>query len=258
MASITGHIADNVGAAASTDRFWLILVLAGIALLVGAAVQSTVGLGLGLVAAPIISFLDPTLMPGAALIPAVVLPMLTLLQERRQVDWRGLAWGGPARLPGAVLGVWIVATLDPGALAGMIGAMVLGAVLLSAWSLRVRISPVSLVTAGCVSGIVGTATSVGGPPIALLYQYEPPARLRATLAAFFLFGATTSLAALTIGGQVDLRTALIGLAAIPGVAVGFGLGNLVRRRVDTGRLRVAMLCVVGASAVGLLGQAVLA
>lgn len=258
MASDTDYIGSGAGVLAGTDRFWLILLVAGIAVLAGAAVQSTVGLGLGLVAAPVISFLDPTLMPGAALVPGVVLPMLTLLQEWRQVDWRGIAWGVPARLPGIVAGVWIVATLEPRALAGLIGAMVLAAVILTAWAFRVRIHPLSLMAAGCVSGITGTATSVGGPPIALLYQYEPPARVRATLAAFFLFGATSSLAALTIGGQVDSRTALTGLAAIPGVGIGFGLGNLVRRRVDTGRLRMAMLCVVAASAAGLLAQALFA
>jgi uncharacterized membrane protein YfcA len=153
------------------------------------------------------------------------------------------------------VGVWVVAVLEPRALAGVIGAMVLSAVVLSVWSFRVRISPVSLMAAGCVSGIIGTATSVGGPPIALLYQYEPPARVRATLAAFFLFGTTISVAALTLGGQMDRRTVVAGLAAIPCVGIGFGLGNVLRRRVETGPLRIAMLCVVAASAMGLLLQA---
>lgn len=238
-----------------TAELWVVLLVAAAAVMAGAAVQSAVGLGLGLVAAPVISFLDPTVMPGSMLIAAVLLPTLTLLQEWRQVDWRGVAWGVPARLPGTTVGVWVVAVLEPRALAGVIGAMVLGAVVLSVWSFRVKISPVSLMAAGCLSGITGTATSVGGPPIALLYQDEPPARVRATLAAFFLFGATISVAALTVGGQMDMRTVVAGLAAIPCVGIGFGLGNVLRRRIETGRLRIAMLCVVAASALGLLVQA---
>lgn len=240
-----------------TADLWVVLLIAGVAVLAGAAVQTTVGLGLGLVAAPVISFLDPTLMPGSMLIAAALLPMLTLLQEWRQVDWRGVSWGLAARVPGTVVGVWVVAVLQPRALAGVVGAMVLGAVALSVWSFRVRISPVSLLAAGCVSGIAGTATSVGGPPIALLYQYEPPARVRATLAAFFLFGVTLSLAGLTVGGQMDTRTVVAGLAVVPCVAIGFGLGNVLRRWVGTGWFRVAMLCVVTASALGLLVRAVL-
>jgi uncharacterized protein len=239
----------------STADLWVVLLAAGVAVMAGAVVQSTVGLGLGLVAAPVVSFLDPTLMPGSMLIAAMLLPVLTLLQEWRQVDWRGVGWGVPARIPGTVVGVWVVAVLEPRALAGVIGAMVLGAVVLSVWSFRVRISPGSLMAAGCVSGITGTATSVGGPPIALLYQYEPPPRVRATLAAFFLFGAAISVAGLTVGGQMDMRTVVAGLATIPCVAIGFGLGNVLRRRVETRPLRMAMLCVVAASALALLLRA---
>jgi uncharacterized membrane protein YfcA len=227
------------------------------AVVVGAAVQSTVGLGLGLVAAPVLSFLDPTLVPGALLVAVIALPGLTLLQEWRHVDWRGIAWGLPARLPGTALGVWVVAALEPRALAAAVGAMVLAAVVLSAWSLRVRITPVSLVAAGALSGLTGTATSIGGPPMALLYQYEEPARVRATLAAFFLLGGSVSLAALALGGQMDARTAAVGAFAIPFVVAGFLTGTVLRRRVDAGRLRVALLAVVSVSALGLLARAAL-
>ncbi|WP_028649341.1 sulfite exporter TauE/SafE family protein [Nocardiopsis sp. CNT312] len=236
---------------------WIFIAVAGTAVLVGAMVQSTVGVGLGLVAAPIITFLDPTLMPGAMLIAAALLPMLTLLQEWRHVDWGGVAWGLPARIPGTALGAWVVAVLDPRALAAAVGAMVLVAVVLSVWSFRVRITPVSSMVAGCLSGFAGTSTSVGGPPMALLYQYEPPERVRATLAAFFLFGITVSLCALGLGGQIDTRTALVGLSAIPCVGAGFVLGNVVRRRVDAARLRVVMLAAVTVSATGLLVHAAL-
>ena len=236
---------------------WVFLLVAAVAVLAGAAVQSMVGLGLGLVAAPVISFLDPTLMPGSLLIAVIVLPMLTLLQERRHVDWKGMAWGLPARVPGTVLGVWVVAVLEPRALAAVVGVMVLVAVTLSVWALRVRITPVSLVTAGALSGFAGTATTVGGPPMALLYQYEAPERVRATLAAFFLFGGAISLFSLAVGGQLDSRTVAAGVAAIPCVGVGFLLGSRIRRWVDPGRLRAVLLCVVTVSALGLLVQAAL-
>ncbi len=236
---------------------WVFLLVAASAVLAGAAVQSMVGLGLGLVAAPVISFLDPTLMPGSLLVTVIVLPMLTLIQEWSHVDWRGMAWGLPARLPGTVLAVWVVAVLDPSALAAVVGVMVLVAVLLSVCAPRVRITPASLVAAGTLSGFAGTATSVGGPPMALLYQHEAPERVRATLAAFFLFGGLISLLSLGVGGQLDGRTVAAGLAAIPFVGLGFVLGNRVRRWVDPARLRAVLLCVVTVSAIGLLAQAAL-
>lgn len=241
---------------ASADP-WVLLAVAGAAVLAGAIVQSSVGLGLGLVAAPVISFLDPSLMPGAMLITVVLLPVLTLVQEWRHVDWRGVAWGVPARLPGTVLGVLVVAFLEPHALAATVGVMVLTAVVLTVWSFRVRITPASIVTAGALSGFAGTATSIGGPPMALLYQYEDPPRVRATLAAFFLAGSTISLGALSLGGQLDTRTVVAGFMAIPLVAVGFVLGNVLRGHVSPRVLRLGMLGVVTLSAMGLLVQAAL-
>ncbi|GHD16295.1 hypothetical protein GCM10007147_04230 [Nocardiopsis kunsanensis] len=241
---------------ASVDP-WVLLAVAGTAVLAGAVVQSSVGVGLGLVAAPVISFLDPSLMPGAMLITVVLLPALTLIQEWRHVDWRGIAWGVPARVPGTVLGVAVVAVLEPRTLAAVVGVMVLAAVVLTMWSFRVRITPASIVTAGALSGLAGTATSIGGPPMALLYQYEDPPRVRATLAAFFLAGSTFSLGALTIGGQIETRTVVAGVVAVPLVAVGFVLGNVLRGRVSPRVLRLGMLGVVSLSAVGLLVRAVL-
>ncbi|CAL9593351.1 hypothetical protein SUDANB121_05302 [Nocardiopsis dassonvillei] len=236
---------------------WTFAVVAALAVVVGAMVQSTVGLGLGLVGAPVLSLLDPTLMPGALLVTVVVLPVLTLFQERRHVDWRGIAWGLPARLPGTALAVWVVAVLPPRALAAAVGVMVLIAVALSLRSFRVRITPASLVTAGALSGFTGTATSIGGPPMALLYQYEEPARVRATLAAFFLFGGLLSLTALGVGGQLDTRILVVGAAGMPLVALGFAAGVALRNRVRAGPLRLGMLAVVALSAIALLVQAAL-
>ena len=36
--------------------------------------------------------------------------------------------------------------------------------------------------------ITGTATSIGGPPMAILYQHQPPKTIRTTLAVYFLAG----------------------------------------------------------------------
>lgn len=245
----------EVIASPSMPDYLAFLLIAGTAVLVGAAVQSSVGLGLGLVAAPVISLLDPALMPGSMLIAAVALPVLTLVQEWRHVHWHGLAWGLPARVPGTVVGVWVVAVLEPRMLGAAVGVMVLVAVGLSLWSIRVRITPVSLLAAGALSGVAGTATSVGGPPMALLYQYEPVRRVRGTLAAFFLIGAAISLAGLALGGQLDTRQVWAGLGAIPFLAVGFVLGHPLRRLVDAGRLRMVLLGVVTVSAAVLLVQA---
>jgi uncharacterized protein len=168
-----------------------LLVLAA-SVTVGAVVQGSVGLGLGLVAAPVTALVAPSLMPGLMLWLAVGLPMVTLLHDRRDVDWRGLAWALPARVPGTVVGVVVVAWLADRTLGIVVGAMVLIAVGLTFWTIRVPVNRRTLVTAGWVSGVTGTATSIGGPPLALLYQHRPGPQVRSTLAVYFIFGATLS------------------------------------------------------------------
>ena len=55
--------------------------------------------------------------------------------------------------------------------------------------------------AGALSGFMGTIVSIGGPPIALLYQNESGPSLRGTLSAFFVVGV-----ALAIIGLCAVRT----------------------------------------------------
>ena len=57
--------------------------------------------------------------------------------------------------------------------------------------------------AGLLSGLAGTATSIGGPPVALLYQHRPPQQIRSTLAVVFTVGAAISLVGIWLGGHLD-------------------------------------------------------
>src|SRR5215207_1483090 len=118
-----------------------ILLLGGLAVLVAALVQGTLGLGLSLVAAPVVALLDPTLMPGSMLVLGMVMPAMTLAHEWRHVSWHQAGWV-PARAIGAVVGV-----------------VVLGAVALTAWRLKLRPSRRGLIIAGAVAGVSGTAAA---------------------------------------------------------------------------------------------------
>lgn len=232
------------------------VLIAGLAIVAGAVVQSSVGLGLGLVAAPVVALLDPSLMPGAMLIPVLLLPALTIWSEYSSVDWRGLGWALPGRAVGVAAGVWVVAALPPRLLAAGVGVMVLLAVALTMRAVRLRTTPATLSVAGVISGVTGTATSIGGPPVALVYQHEDAARVRATMGMYFLVGSVLSLAGLYLGGQLPLRQLYTGLALGPFVLLGFAVARPLRRVLHGDRLRVPLLLVVTASGAALLAQAV--
>ncbi|MCW2775652.1 MAG: Sulfite exporter TauE/SafE, partial [Nocardioides sp.] len=176
--------------------------LVSLALLLGSLVQSVVGLGIGLVAAPVITLLEPQLMPGVLISLAFVLPCITLIHDHHDIDWHGLNWSLPSRVMGTALGVWVVATFTESELGLFIGSMVLLAVLVTWRAVTVPINRTSLSAAGFIGGVTGTATSIGGPPFALLYQHRQPTQIRTTMAVYFLIGAAVSMVGLTISGDL--------------------------------------------------------
>jgi uncharacterized membrane protein YfcA len=117
---------------------------------------------------------------------------------------------------------------------------------------RVPVNRGTLRVAGFVSGITGTATSIGGPPLAILYQHHPPSVLRPTLAAYFMIGAALSLVGLGVAGELRLDVLLLALLLSPLLLVGVMLSVSVRRRLPRKQVRTAVLVVCAASALALL------
>lgn len=233
-----------------------ILLLAGLSIVVAALVQGTLGLGLSLVAAPVVALLDPTLMPGGMLVLGMVMPAMTLMHEWRHVVWRQASWLTGARVVTTPLGVLVLGWLPARAIGAVVGTVVLAAVALTAWRLELRASRRNLVIAGAVAGVSGTAASIGGPPAAVVLQHEQGSRLRAALAAFFLIGSIVSLCALAIGGQLTQHQLLYGVAWIPALAIGFGLAVPLQRRLHgSPRLRQAVLILAGLSSVVVIARA---
>ena len=235
-----------------------VLALLALAVTAGALVQGSVGLGLALVAAPVTMLVEPALMPGLLVCLASGYPVLTLAREWRDVDWHGLGWAFTGRLPATAVGAWIVSVASVRVLGVLVGVMVLVTVALTVRLVRLPLRGWTLAGAGAVGGITGTATSIGGPPLALIYQHEPGPRVRATLAGFFLGGGLLSLAGLAAVGELRAGQAATALALVPCLALGFALSVLVQRHVDAGRTRVAVLTVCTVSALTLIARSVLA
>jgi uncharacterized membrane protein YfcA len=231
-----------------------LVALIAVVVVLGATVQNLVGLGLGLVAAPVVTLFTPELMPQLMLVLAAVLPALTLLDSHDDIDWRGLAWVLPARVPGTVLGVLLLGWFSDRALGVAVGVMVLLAVASSLRAVSLPSSPPLLLGAGFLSGAAGTTTSIGGPPVALLLQDRPPAQLRSTLAVFFCVGAVLSLAAITVSGGLEPPTVLLAAALSPCLWIGTWLGVRLRTVLRPGATRYAVLALCAASALTLLAR----
>jgi uncharacterized membrane protein YfcA len=234
-----------------------ILLLGGLSVVTAAIVQGTLGLGLSLIAAPVVALLDPSLMPGGMLVLGMVMPTMTLAHEWRHVAWNQAAWLTGARVVTTPLGVLVLGWLSARAIGAVVGVVVLAAVCLTAWRLEVRASRRNLVIAGAVAGVSATAASIGGPPAAVVLQHEQGSRLRATLAAFFLIGSIVSLGALAVGGQLTHHQLMYGATWVPALALGFGLAVPLQKRLRGPRLRQAVLLLAGLSSVALILRSVL-
>ncbi|SFB57831.1 hypothetical protein SAMN05216266_12166 [Amycolatopsis marina] len=228
------------------------LVLAGIVVLVGALVQGAAGFGMNLIAAPLLTLADPQLVPVPLLLIAAAHAVLSMAREWHDIDWRGVGWAMLGRLPGTALGVLAVATLAPRPFAAIVGASVLLCGLLSVTSWRPTPTPGPLLLAGVASGTFGTAASIGGPPLALLYQHSSGRQIRATLAACFAVGTVISLAGLGLGGQIETAHLVFGSVLLPFLVAGFALSGPARRILDAGRTRATVVTIAMASALVLL------
>ena len=133
----------------------------------------------------------------------------------------GCGWSLPTRVLGTGVGVALVATFTTGQLGVAVALMVLVVVVLTVRTIVVPINRTSLLVTGFVSGVTGTATSIGGPPMALLYQHRDPRQLRCTLAVYFLIGAALSLAGLAIGDALHGRKFEVAAILSPTLALGF-------------------------------------
>ncbi|SES04287.1 hypothetical protein SAMN05216188_12071 [Lentzea xinjiangensis] len=236
---------------------WGLLVVAGVVVAAGGLLQGLIGFGLALVAVPLLALLDPALVPVPVLVVASAHAVMSLAREFGHADWRGVGWAMLGRLPGTVVGIWIVDSLDPRSFGVVVGAAVLACVVLSVLSWRPEPTAPALVTAGVASGSFGTATSIGGPMVALLYQNQSGPEVRATLAAFFALGSITSIIGLAATGNVTAHQLWSGVLLIPFLVAGFLASGPLRKRFDAGGVRTPTLVVAGVSAVVLIARSAL-
>jgi uncharacterized membrane protein YfcA len=233
------------------------MLVAGLVLAFGGLIQGMVGFGLALIGVPVVALIEPDLLPGPMLLLAAVLTVFTLIREHRHVDWRGVGWAMLGRLPGTAIGVLVVDSLPQRQFFVVVGLSVLAFTVLSAITWQPRPTAPALTTAGLVSGALGTAMAIGGPPVALLYQHEYAARIRSTLSAYFLIGSAVSAASLAMAGHLDGHDVVSAGLLVPFLLAGFALSGPARRLVDGGRIRYVVLGFAAVSALVLIGRSLL-
>ena len=229
---------------------WLVAV--GI-VLAGSVLQGTTGFGLGLVSAPVLVLIDPALVPTVILGIAVPLALVMVRRQWSDLDLAAVKWALTGRFIGAFGGTWAVVALGRRELSIAFAVSLLLAVGLSVLQAqadlgRTTAGPRLMLTAGLLSGVMGTATSVGGPIMALALQHESGPRLRAMMASFMAFGGLFSLTTLAVVGEFGGRELALSLILAPLTLFGLALSRWTVARFDQGYVRPAVLTFAAAAA----------
>jgi len=212
---------------------------------VGALVQGSIGFGLNMIVVPALVAHRPEALPAAAIILAIPMTLGSAWREHAHIDRAAILWTTLGRLPGIALGIFVIKALDPDALSTAIGGMVVLAVAMSVVTPRLAITPLTQAAAGWLGGVMGTASSIGGPPLALLYQRSPGPVVRSTLGAAFLVGTVLSLAALVGAGEVTALHWRLGGALVPAVLLGLMASRALHGWLERGWLRPCVLAFCG-------------
>ena len=194
------------------------IAIAATVIFVGSFVQSSIGFGLAIIAAPLLYFIDPAYVPAPITISALTLSLANAAKHWGSISFAGLKYAIIGRVPGTIAGGLLLLWIDQRALALWLGVSVIVAVGLSLANFALRPTNGAMFSAGFLSGFMGTSSAIGGPPMALVLQHQANDFIRANMAAFFVMSCLMSLAMLSTVdrfGWQEIRLALPLSPAIP-------------------------------------------
>lgn len=225
-------------------------IFLGLIIFIGSTVQGVIGFGLGTISTPIMALIKPELVPIVVLCLAFVIACTTLHRSWSETDWKMVWYSNIARLPGTALAVWALAILSTNSLQLFIGCAVIFTMVLSSLGWTPKVNAPNTIFAGVLSGFLGTSTSIGGPPMALLMKSFNPTKARGTLSATFVFGSVVSMVTLGIGGQISTYQLKFAAIYLPLAILGLFAASYFNRFVDRKLLnRIVISVSIGASIV---------
>ena len=199
------------------------LIVAVIVVIAGSALQSISGFGLAVVASPILVLINPNFLPAPLLALGFTLSLLNCIRYRHDLNFSHIKLALLARIPGSILGIYLLSLLPTIFFSISFSLLILLSVLLNYRRIAIDHCQRNLVFAGFFSGLMATTTSVGGPPMALVYQHNRLNTVRADLGLYFLIGTLISLAVLFTSDNISEAQVWLTLPLIPALFVGFAL-----------------------------------
>jgi uncharacterized membrane protein YfcA len=228
------------------------LVAALVVTFIAAAIQGVVGMGFAMVSVPILALIDPSLAPVPQLLVTLPLTVSMAWKERRHIQPSTIGWTIGGRLPGAIIGVGLLAIATQTTLDLAIAATVIGAVVIIASGYHLTRTSASEFGAGVLSGISSLIASIGGPPLALLYTRDDGPTIRSNLAATFSIGLVITITARAVSGNISYSDVRVAVIIFPALVAGYLVSLRLKNRVSQPVVKNGVLVVSLIGAIGLI------
>ena len=204
-----------------------------------------------MVAAPLLLLIDPELVPAPLIANAFVLVTVMALRERRGIDVPQVSWAVAGCIIGTAASVILLIMIPVEVFSLVFGLMLLFAVGLSLIKWSGLPSRGVILAAGAASGLMGTTTSIGGPPLALAFQNTTGENLRTTMSVYFVAASILALSGLAIAGRFGMNELLLAAYLLPGTLTGLLISNYTRGlfRREHVRLVVLLLSSIAAAVI---------
>ena len=219
----------------------LTVVLALVAVAVGAVIQGSIGFGYAFVAVPAMALLYTEAVPVTPLLLALPMTVLMSAREWKSIDISGFFLITGARVVGTALGVALLVFIPASFLSVLVGLLIVVAALMSFLSANFEVNNKTRLVGGIASGVTSTTAAIGGAPLALIYQDRSGAELRSTLAISFAAGIVIWLVGLALAGKVEGWHFILALKLLPGLLVGLWASRWAVKALDEHWLRPTVL-----------------
>lgn len=217
-------------------------------LFVGAYIQGIVGFGIGIFCASIFAVFVPQMVPGPMILLSTILAVIMLFRGRQDVHVHFIKWPILGSFLGIVCAGWIVSLVTKAQFDIIFGVLLLFLVGMSFLNYHFT-GKIASVSAGYLSGLMGTITAIGGPPMGLLMKQSEPNIIRANLALFFLISSIIAITTLIIIHALGRQELYLASISAPGMLVGYTLSQKVKlfqkqEIVSKAILLVSLFCAV--------------
>ncbi|TYK64350.1 sulfite exporter TauE/SafE family protein [Colwellia echini] len=203
----------------------LTIILINIIVLIGSLLQGLIGYGVGMFCAPLLFLISPNLVPAPLILISTIITLYMMVRDRGHLQFEQVSWAMSGGFLGVLLAGLILKFTSKEQFELVFALLILFAVFISLLGFNPKVNKVTNAIAGFTSGLMGTITAVGGPPMALLYQNGDIKNIKANLTAFFLFLNIIALITLALVEQISVNTFITVGLTLPGIAAGLYISS---------------------------------